>query len=163
MGIEFPSHFVGISFLHNDMGMKFRHNYVGISFPCYCVGTAICGNKRYQFLKSVVATEFPKRLKELINLYSYALQFQRYSMGMKFPCHCVGIPFPCHYVGMKFPQNGVGIKFPQTIRWNCILFIILPPGHMQANFIPVSQPAGLRTDFMSTEPVLIEGKKNQLS
>ena len=79
------------------------------------------------FRKSVVATEFPKRLKELMNLYSYALQFPQYSMGLKFPRHFVGITFPCHYVGIKFPQNGVGIKFPQTIRWNCILFIILPP------------------------------------
>ena len=80
------------------------------------------------FRKSVVATEFPKRLKELMNLYSYALKFPQYSMGMKFLHHCVGIPFPCHYVGMKFPQNGVGIKFPQTIRWNCILFKILRQG-----------------------------------
>ena len=50
-------------------------------------------------------------------------------MGMKFPRHCVGISFPHHYMGIEFPQNGMGMEFPQTIRRNCILFIILPPGH----------------------------------
>ena len=36
--------------------------------------------------------------------------------------------FPHNGVGMKFQHNGVGMKFPQAVCWNCILFIILPPG-----------------------------------
>ena len=116
--------------------------YRGVINPaakkCYGWGKLPMLCQMQHFRKSVVATEFPKIFKELINLYSYALQFLRYSMGMKFPCQCVGIQCPCHYVGMKFQQNGVGIKFPQTIRWNCILLIILHAGAIQG----VSQGTG---------------------
>ena len=48
-------------------------------------------------------------------------------------------------------QNGVRIKFPQTIRRNCILFIILPPGQasgMEWNGIRL---LGLSPSFLGGE------------
>ena len=85
--------------------------YRGVINPaakkCYGWGKLPMLCQMQHFRKSVVATEFPKRLNELMNLYSHALQFPQYSMEMKFPHHCVGIPFLCHYVEMKLPQKGM--------------------------------------------------------
>ena len=43
---EFYSHVITWEWNSHKMAWEFRHNYLGISFPCYCVGTAMHGNKK---------------------------------------------------------------------------------------------------------------------